>query len=154
MTTVSDIAPSTNTRFSLAVHALTLLMDAAPARLSSEVMSGSTRANSVHMRRVLGHLRRAGMVASRSGPNGGWTMTADPAATTLADLWTIVNTDELTMGMHDANPECRVGRAVQAALHDIERRAAKAALDELASVSLSDLVAQPAVASGEPAASK
>ena len=60
----------TNTQFALAVHVLTMLA-ALPRELrNSEEMAGSAGSNPVHIRRVLGRLRAAGLVASRSGRTG------------------------------------------------------------------------------------
>jgi len=129
----------TNTRFALAVHALTLLADSAPRRVSSEEMSGSTGSNPVHLRRVLGVLRSAGLVVSRPGVSGGWTLAIDPATTTLADVWRAVNTDAPVLSLHGADPGCRVGQSVQRALVEIDRDVTRSILDELALTTLADL---------------
>ena len=133
------MAGLTNSRFALAVHALTLLADCAPSRMSSDEMSGSTRANPVHLRRVLGRLREAGLVESRSGPNGGWSLAADPDTTTLDKIWVALNEDEPLLGLRGVNPDCRVGQTVQTALIDVDRRVRDEVERQLAETTIADL---------------
>src|SRR3954467_4735439 len=100
------VARPTNTQFALAVHMLTLLAGSAPAQLSSEEMAGSAGSNPVHVRRVLGRLPTAGLVTSPPGVGGGWSLLAEPATTTLADVWRVVHADDHVLGLHGANPDC------------------------------------------------
>src|SRR4051812_50110457 len=81
------MARPTNTQFALAVHVLTLLGSELDERHSSEFLADSAGSSAVHVRRVLGGLRRAGLVRSRPGPNGGWQLVAPLHATTLGDVW-------------------------------------------------------------------
>jgi Rrf2 family protein len=136
------VAGPTNTQFALAVHMLTLLAGSAPSALSSEEMAGSADSNPVHVRRVLGGLREAGLLTSRPGPNGGWQLAADPAAITLADVWRIVHGDDQVLGLRGANPRCPVGQSIQRLLSDVDRRAARALEDELAETTIAQLVAE------------
>jgi len=138
------VARPTNTQFALAVHMLTLLAGSAPAQLSSEEMAGSAGSSPVHVRRVLGGLRQAGLVASRPGVGGGWSLLADPRTTTLADVWRVVNGEDPVLGLHGANPDCVVGQGVQAALVAVDRRAAHAIEAELATTTIAELVAAAA----------
>src|SRR3954447_11479762 len=121
----------TNTQFALGVHMLTLLAGSAPASLSSEEMAGSAGSNAVHVRRVLGGLREAGLVTSRPGVGGGWQLVADPQTTTLADVWRVVHGDGNVLGLRSADPRCPIGRSIQASLAAIDRQAAQAVADEL-----------------------
>jgi len=134
------VARPTNTQFALAVHMLTLLGGAPDAVVSSEVLAGSAGSNPVHVRRVLGHLRAAGLVASRPGVGGGWQLVADPSQVTLADVWRAVQGDDPVLGLHGANPDCTVGRRIQDALIAVDRRAAGAIEAELARTTVCELV--------------
>ena len=128
-----------NTRFALAVHVLTMLA-ALPRELqSSESMAASAGTNPVHVRRVLGRLREAGLVASRPGPGGGWQLLRAPGATTLRDVWRAVQGDERVLGVHEVSPNCPEGRRIRADLVGIERRAAAAVEAELATTTLAEL---------------
>src|SRR5918994_2146525 len=129
----------TNTRFALGVHVLTLLA-ALPRELqSSEVMAASAGSNPVHLRRVLGRLRNAGLVTSRPGPGGGWQLVQAPAVTTLADVWRAMNGDDPVLGLHEASPNCTVGQRIQGDLARIDRRARAAIVAELETTSLAVL---------------
>jgi Rrf2 family protein len=129
----------TNTQFALAVHVLTMLA-ALPRELqSSEAMAASAGSNPVHIRRVLGRLRNAGMVVSRPGPHGGWQLVHAPAETTLADVWRAVHGEDPILGLHEANPNCEEGQRIQANLGRIDRRAAAAIEAELGTTTLAEL---------------
>jgi Rrf2 family protein len=129
----------TNTQFALSVHVLTMLA-AIPRELqSSELMAASAGSNPVHIRRVLGRLRNAGMVVSRPGPRGGWQLVRAPADTTLADVWRALHGDDPILGLHEANPNCDVGQRIQANLAQIDRRAVAAIEAELATTTLAEL---------------
>ena len=133
----------TNTQFALAVHVLTMLAGLPRELQTSEGMAASAGSNPVHLRRVLGRLREAGLVSSRPGPGGGWRLVRDPAATTLADVWRVMNGDDPVLGLHEASPNCPVGRRIQADLAEVDRRARAAIAAELATTTLADL-AEPA----------
>jgi Rrf2 family protein len=130
----------TNTQFALAVHMLTLLSAQTDAMNSSEVLAASAGSNPVHVRRVLGRLRRAGLVRSRPGPHGGWLVDGATCDTTLAEVWDAVHGDEPVLGLHSANPNCVAGQEIQSALVEIDRRAARALTAELAETTIGDLV--------------
>jgi Rrf2 family protein len=134
------MARPTNTQFALAVHVLVLLGVDPDARQSSEQLAGSAGSNPVHVRRVLGRLRRAGLVRSRPGPHGGWLVTRPACDTTLADVWRAVNGDDPVLGLHSASPDCTVGQRIQDALVGVDRRAAAALAAELERTTLGDLV--------------
>ncbi len=133
------MAQPTNTQFAVAVHVLTLLAGAPEQVLSSELLAGSVGANPVHVRRVLGALRRAGRVASRPGAHGGWQLERAADQITLGDVWRAVQGDDLLLGLHGAAPQCTVGQRIQLALSDVERRAAQAVEQELARTTIGDL---------------
>ncbi len=135
----------TNTQFALAVHALTLLGGAQPGEvLSSEVLAGSIGASPVHVRRILGLLREAGLVRSRPGARGGWQLAEPSEPTTLAEVWRAVQGQDQVLGLHGPNPACTVGRRIQTELVAIDRRAARAIEEELEATTLSTLVRQTA----------
>ncbi|MEA2317033.1 MAG: hypothetical protein QOD44_1222 [Solirubrobacteraceae bacterium] len=128
-----------NTQFALGVHMATLLAALAGAPQTSELLASSAGSNPVHVRRVLGRLRDAGLVISRPGVRGGWQLAADPEATTLADIWRAVHGDAGILGLHEASPACTVGRRIQDSLAEIDRSAARAIERDLAGTTLADL---------------
>jgi Rrf2 family protein len=139
------MALPTNTQFALAVHVLTMLAGLPRELLTSEGMAASAGSNPVHLRRVLGRLREAGLVTSRPGPGGGWQLVRDPAATTLGDVWRVMNGHDPVLGLHEASPSCPVGRRIHDDLTEIDRRARAAIAAELETTTLADLADEPAL---------
>ncbi len=155
------MARPTSTQFAVAVHVLTYLAGVAtesrrensaaesrpespvpPARaVSSEELALSANANPVHVRRVLGPLREAGLVLSRPGPRGGWGLGRPAAEITAAQVWDLVQGHEPVLGLHGPNPACPVGRSIQHSLTDLDARARQAVRAELDRVTVADLAA-------------
>jgi Rrf2 family protein len=133
------MARPTNQQFALAVHVLTILAARPEEVQSSEVLASSAGSNAVHVRRVLSHLRVAGLVVSRPGPGGGWQPSPDGHRTTLGDVWRAVQGSDPVLGLHDASADCDVGQRIQSALESIERSAAQAIEAELDRTTLCDL---------------
>lgn len=138
------VARSTNTQFAVAVHVLTYLAAGAAAGrttpVGSEELAGSTAVNPVHVRKVLGPLRKAGLTRSRPGAHGGWELAVDPAAVTLAQVWSALQGEDPVLGIHGPNPACPVGSSIQGVLVGLERRVADAIVAELDSISLADVL--------------
>lgn len=129
-----------NTQFALGVHMATLLAAAGDAPQTSEALAGSAGSNPVHVRRVLGLLRKVGLVASRPGPRGGWQLLADPETTTLAAIWRAVHGGEGILGLDAVpRPACPVGGRIQNALADIDSSAVRALERDLETMTLADL---------------
>ena len=79
------------TRFAVALHVLLLLgcgQRRGPA--TSQAIAESVNTNPVVVRRITGHLARAGLVRVRRGP-GGAVLTRPPEQITLADVWKAMN---------------------------------------------------------------
>ena len=64
--------------FNLAVHALVCLSHSGRS-LSSEALAENICTNPTRVRRVMAGLKKAGMVETREGLDGGYRLTADPA---------------------------------------------------------------------------
>jgi Rrf2 family protein len=141
-----------NTQFALGVHMATLLAALDDAPQASNLLASSAGSNPVHVRRVLGRLREAGLVVSRPGAKGGWQLAADPETTTLADVWRAVYGERGVLGLHEASPACPVGRRIQVSLADIDRSAARAIERDLAGTTLADLARGTRAGAFEPPA--
>ena len=136
----------TNTRFAVAVHLLTLLAQAAPDELlDSSALAISPAASPVYVRRVLGHLREAGLVQAHQGSRGGWALERAPERIDPAQVWLTVNGEDQLLAVHSPDPNCPEGRRVQANLRTLDRRARSAVLEELGAASIADML-EPAPA--------
>lgn len=130
----------TNTRFAVGYHALGLLASIPDEPLSSEQMAVSVGSSPVYLRRVLGMLRRAGLVESRPGAHGGWLLARPPQEISLGDAWRAVQGDEPVLGIHGPPPECPVGGAVRVRLTEVEKRVARSIEDALDEQTVADIV--------------
>ena len=109
--------------FNLAVHALVCLSHSGRS-LSSEALAENICTNPTRVRRVMAGLKKAGMVETREGLDGGYRLTADPASLTLRQVAEAVNTRFVDCAWHsgDIDRDCahllryggRDGRAVPA----------------------------------------
>ena len=89
--------------------------------ITSEQIASSVNTNPVVIRRLLGRLRKAGYVESKSGAGGGWRLKRDPACITLLDVLRAVEPERETIALHAGrpNPLCAVGKNIQSALRTV-----------------------------------
>ena len=134
---------SVNSRMTVAVHILSYLVFASrkrPDLVTSEQIAQSVRTNPVVIRRLLGLLRRSGLVRSQRGAHAGWTLARSPKAITLLDVYYAVN-DEPLFGPHASppNPQCPIGRGLPPTLRrvygtledELRRQLARTSVDEV-----------------------
>jgi Rrf2 family protein len=133
------VSRSTNTQFSVACHAVSMLASVPGEPVSSELIAGSANASPVYVRRVLGLLRRAALVSSRPGAHGGWHLTRPATDISLGDVWRAVQGPELVLGLHAPAPNCPVGGEVGLLMAEVERRTAHAIERELDTMTVADL---------------
>ncbi len=132
---------STSSRFVVGVHILTVLETERGRPVASEYMASSVNTNPGVIRRLLSMLARAGLVTSRLGAGGGALLAKPAAQIRLLDVYQAVESGDL-FALHRSppNPNCPVGRHIQAALSTALRRAERALEDVLAEVTVADVV--------------
>jgi len=130
-----------STRFTVALHVLTLLASSPKRALTSEYIAGSVNTNPVVVRRLLGFLRRVGMVASQPGSGGGWELSANPEKLTLRDVRRAIEEGSpFSMHSQQPNPRCPVGKNIQQALSPIYEEAERTLEKELAHTTIASLL--------------
>jgi Rrf2 family protein len=131
---------SANSNFAVAVHILTLLAVSDEALSSSEI-AGSVNTNPVTIRKMAGALRDAGLIDTIPGSTGGMTLRRRASQITLGDVYRVVQ-DESIFGMHPntPNPNCPVGRNIQAVLGRVFEDTDHLILKALAQVSIQDML--------------
>ncbi len=126
-------------RFAVSVHILTLLADSG-GPLTSEVIASSVDTHPVVIRRVMGHLRRHGLVTSRPGVKGGWQLRRTPGRISLREVYQTVNHAHVLALHRHPDPHCRVGGRIQASLGDVFENAQQALEGSLARVTIADML--------------
>ncbi len=133
---------SENSRFAVAVHALTLL-SSEDRPLTSGYIAGSVNTNPVVIRRILSVLRSAHLVESRGGASGGFCLAHPPAAITLRDVYRAVEGPRLfALPTPAPNPGCPVGSTIQAALTRQFDKALQAMEGALGDATIEDMLRQ------------
>jgi len=110
-----------STKFPVAVHILILLSVSAPGTATSEFMASSVNTNPVVIRRITGMLGRAGLVEARAGIAGA-RLKKPLSSITLLEVYKAVGAvgEGGLFALHDSpNPNCEVGRNIQAAMNPI-----------------------------------
>jgi DNA-binding IscR family transcriptional regulator len=132
-----------STRFSIAVHVLALI-SVSSGDCTGDFIAGSVNTNPVIVRRILGMLKKAGLVDVRPGV-GGATLLKAPEEISLLDVYRAVEATEEggLFGFHaEPNLQCPVGRNIEAVLRAEMMEAQLAMEHRLAQVSLSQLTAR------------
>ncbi|WP_339869311.1 Rrf2 family transcriptional regulator [uncultured Algoriphagus sp.] len=121
-----------NTRFATALHILTLLAYKEHEWLSSDWIAGSINVNPVIVRKELGVLMHAGLVKSRKGKEGGYSLDKNSVAITLADIYlTVKTTDVLGKKNLLPNPKCPVGKDINKKLEGLNSVIDQSVIKEL-----------------------
>lgn len=131
-----------SSRFTVAVHIISLLHVAKDTLCTSEFIAGSVNTNPVVIRRILGMLKKAGFVSVSSGV-GGASLEKALHEMTLLDIYRaveVVEEGELFQFHDSPNPQCPVGAAIQGVLDLILLRAQQAMERVLAEVTMEELV--------------
>ncbi len=114
-----------NSRLSLALHTLGHMAGDPDRRRTSADIAAHAGTNPVVVRRVLGHLRDAGILISEKGHAGGWCLARAPETISLADVYVALD-ESLVASDSDAQvPACSVEHAlhrrVASVLEEVEQ---------------------------------
>lgn len=130
-----------NSRFSTAVHILTLLASAGEERMTSEFIAPSIGTNSVVVRRQLALLREARLVDSKGARGGGWELARDPAKISLRQIRQALGVEAaFRMHKNEPHPKCMVGQNVRAVLEDVYENAERAVMKSLDEWTVGDVL--------------
>ncbi len=137
---------NTSSKFAVSVHILTLLAGrrfvfGADQGMNSDDIAKSVGTNPVVIRRLISLLGAEGLVASKSGPNGGSYLVKEPSATKLSQIYEIVEDGNL-YHMHYSPPNqiCPVGAHIKENLSTILSKAEDSFKMVLETKSLQDIL--------------
>lgn len=132
-----------NSRFAVAVHALTILALHEDERHTSRDIAGSVATNPVVIRRLLAQLARAGIVESTHGAKGGFRLAKPAAKVSLHDVYSAVeDCGGMFAQREKRNDKCPVACRMGAILKDVFAKVEAKVAPELKKTTLSDIVKQ------------
>ena len=129
--------------FNLAVHALVCLSHSGRS-LSSEALAENICTNSTRVRRVMTGLKKAGMVETREGSDGGYRLCADPAALSLRQVAEAVNARFVDCAWRsgDIDRECAICSGMAGVMDALYRQMNEQCAAYLAQITVADIEAQ------------
>lgn len=133
---------SISSRFSVGIHILALIDLNKEGVSSSEFIASSVNTNPAVIRKLIGMLKKAGLVEVHPGIAGA-KLAKERSGITLYDVYKAVNVvqENELFSVHDnPNPECPVGRNIQNTIEPLFAAAQLAMEKVLSSVTLEDIV--------------
>lgn len=133
----------TDGRFAISIHILTLLANADDEWLSSEYIASSININPVLVRKEISNLRKAGLVQSKEGKNGGSSLAKPADQILFSEIYKIVyDRPVLGLAKNDPNPKCPVGKEINNHLATLYQDAENGLLERLGNTNLQQFEAQ------------
>ncbi len=130
-----------DSRLSAVLHAL-LHMAEVGKPVTSDTLAQCMNTHPVVVRRTMGLLRDAGLVATERGHGGGWHIAVDLRKVTLRQLHEALGEPAMfAIGHRSEQPDCLVEQAVNAALDDAFAEAEALLLRKFQTITLADLAA-------------
>ena len=142
-----------SSRFTIAIHILICVdLYGTDAPATSESLAGSIGAHPVVIRRILGQLRRAGLITVARGREGGAHITRPLGEITLADIFRAVESigEDTLFSFHEKpNPACPVGRNIHNVLDGHLAEIQRAMERSMERTTLADVIAETRERVGE-----
>lgn len=133
---------SISSRFSVGIHILTLIEINKDGVSTSEYLAGSVNTNPAFIRKIMGMLKKAGLIKVRPGIAGS-ELAKDLSDITLLDVYKAVNVvkDNELFSIHEnPNPDCTVGRNIQKTIEPLFFTAQTAMEKVLEDMTIKDVV--------------
>lgn len=126
--------------FAIAVHALVCL-DHRRTTLSSEMLSESICTNAARIRKVMAKLKKAGLVITKEGTDGGYLFCGDASSVTLRVIDEAVGVSLLSPSWHSKgiNLDCMIASGMADVMDEIYNDLNEACKKKLESVTIADL---------------
>ena len=130
-----------DTKFSVALHILTMISEGKDI-LSSQALAESVGTNASYIRKVIALLKNAGLITSQQGKTG-YQLSKEPKDITLLEIYFAtqeVSHISLFQVHQNSNPDCPVGKHIQAAVSPLFTSAEAQLEKELANQTLEDVI--------------
>ncbi|KHL93598.1 Rrf2 family transcriptional regulator [Paenibacillus sp. IHB B 3415] len=129
-----------SSRFSMAVHTLSMIA-LCPLECTGDSIASSVNTNPVVIRKIIGMLKRAGLLGVRAGVGGAYLL-KDPEHITLLDIYRAVHVadEDHLFDIHNTRSlNCLVGRNIEQVLQDELKEAQEAMENRLTQTTLGQL---------------
>ncbi len=133
---------SISSRFSVGIHILALINLNKEGISSSEFLAGSVNTNPTLIRKIMGMLKKAGLIEVQPGIAGA-KLAKEPSNISLLDVYKavdVVQEKELFNVHENPHPECLVGRNIQDSITPVLSAAQLAMEKVLENVTIEDIV--------------
>ena len=129
--------------FNLAVHALVCLSHSGRS-LSSEVLAENICTNPTRIRRVMAGLKKANLVETREGLDGGYRLTENPATLTLRQVAAAVNARFVDCAWRsgDIDRECAICSGMAGVMDLLYRQMNEECAAYLSHITIADIETQ------------
>jgi Rrf2 family protein len=128
-----------NGQFQIAIHILTLLNKANDELLSSDYIAGSININPALLRKEISNLRNNGLVISKEGKNGGYSLGKAAQHIRLSDIYQSVKQQSiLGQAKNLPNPDCPVGKQINSHLNSLFTEMENTLLKKLGTITLAE----------------
>lgn len=126
--------------FIVAAHALVFL-NHKQAVLSSEVIAENVCTNPARVRKVLSKLKKAQLIETKSGAEGGYAFVKNPEQVTLRDVFDAVGGAVLEVKWRSGDPEmdCQVAAGMAPVMDDIFASVNTACKEALAKTTIAEI---------------
>ncbi len=129
--------------FCVAVHALVFLHQKGCSQ-SSEEMAANICTHPARVRRVMARLKRAGLVATKEGADGGYLFTGDPRQVNLRQVAQALETRCISPTWHsgDADLDCLIASGMATVMDEVFADLDGRCMQRLEEISLSAIEAR------------
>jgi Rrf2 family protein len=132
---------TTSSRYAVALHVLVALAHLGQEGSTSEQLATSVNTNPVVVRRILGLLVKAGLVAGKGGRGGGYRLAREPRRIGLdAVLRAVEPAGVFALHENPENKACAVSCGIKAVLGGVFARAESSLQQRLRETSVADLL--------------
>jgi Rrf2 family protein len=129
-----------SSEFAIALHSMLLLAHDAGKSWSSAGLAVNLSVHSVRIRRILGALKKAGLITSRAGKKGGFTVNAEPKEISLDKIYRLTSRTSLKPKCHACRKTCAIGANIENIVNGIFHRAEASLLEFLKGITLDMLL--------------
>jgi len=126
--------------FGIAVHALVFLAHRG-GTISSEVLAGNVCTNPARIRKVMAKLKRAGMVVTKEGADGGYLLAQRADELSLDQICMATDTKLICSGWHsgDLDQKCLISSGMGPLMEELYQQLNADCMTRLASVTVADI---------------